>query len=65
MSRVSDELRTRAASDRAEAEATELINKKAVLIASAMKLDDLAARAERVEVLSVGRPVGRRRPTEE
>lgn len=28
MSRVSDELRTRAASDRADAEATTLINKK-------------------------------------
>jgi ABC-type uncharacterized transport system ATPase subunit len=57
MSRVSDELRTRAASDRAEAEATTLINKKAVLLASAMKLDELAAQAERVEVLSKGRSV--------
>ena len=55
MSRVSDELRTRAASDRAEAEATTLINKKAVLLASAMKLDELAAQAERIEVLSKGR----------
>lgn len=64
MSKVSEDLRARAASDRAEAEATKLINKKAVLLASAMKLDDLADKAERVEVLSVGRTVGRRRPSE-
>lgn len=58
MSRVSDELRTRAASDRAEAEATNLVNKKAVLLASARKLDELAAVAERAELLSQGRSGG-------
>lgn len=55
MSKVSDELRTRAASDRAEAEATTLINKRAVLLASARKLDELAAIAERSEALSKSR----------
>lgn len=55
MSKVSDELRTRAASDRSEAEATDLINKKAILLASARKLDELAAVAERTEILSKGR----------
>lgn len=58
MSRVGDELRTRAASDRAEAEATTLINKKAVLLASAQKLDELADIAERAEALSNGRSEG-------
>jgi len=52
MSRVSDELRARAASDRAEAEATTLVNKKAVLLASAMRLDQLAAQAERAEAFT-------------
>lgn len=58
MSIVSDDLRKRAASDRAEAESTVLINKKAVLLASARKLDEFAGRAERTEFLSRGRSGG-------
>lgn len=55
MSVLSDDLRNRAAIDRAAAEETQLPNRKASFLASADKLDELAERAERVEFLSLGR----------
>jgi len=55
MSIVSQDLRNRAAVDRAAAEEEPLAKKKASLLASAAKLDELAEHAERVEVLSKGR----------
>jgi hypothetical protein len=55
MSALSEDLRSRAAVDRASAEAAELPNRKATLLASAAKLDELAAHAERAEFLSKGR----------
>lgn len=58
MSRMSDELRARASSDRAEAETTTPINNKEVLLASAKKLGELAAQGERTEIFSKGRSGG-------
>jgi hypothetical protein len=55
MSALSEDLRNRAAADRAAAEAAKLPNRKAALLASAAKLDELAAHAERAERLSIGR----------
>lgn len=55
MSALSEDLRNRAANDRAAAEETGLANRKATLLASAGKLDELAEQAERVEFLSKGR----------
>jgi hypothetical protein len=55
MSALSEDLRNRAAIDRAAAEEAELPNRKATLLASAEKLDELAAHAERTELLSIGR----------
>jgi hypothetical protein len=55
MSALSEDLRNRAAIDRAAAEEAELPNRKATLLASAAKLDELAAHAERTELLSAGR----------
>jgi len=55
MSALSEGLRNRAAIDRTAAEAAQLPNEKAALLASAAKLDELAAHAERTEFLSIGR----------
>lgn len=55
MSALSEELRKRAATDRAAADETGLANRKSALLASADKLDELAAHAERTEFLSKGR----------
>lgn len=55
MSALSEELRKRAAADRAAADATNLPSKKGSLLTSAGKLDELAANAERTEFLSKGR----------
>jgi hypothetical protein len=55
MSALSAELRNRAAADRAAADETNLPSKKASLLTSAGKLDELAANVERVEFLSKGR----------
>jgi len=55
MNTVSQDLRKRAAVDRAAAEEEPLDKKRASLLASAGKLDELAEHAERVEFLSKGR----------
>jgi len=55
MSTVSQDLRKRAAVDRAAAEEETLDRKKESLLASAGKLDELAEHAERTEFLSKGR----------
>ncbi len=55
MSTVSQDLRKRAAVDRAAAGKEPLANKKASLLASAGKIDELAEHAERVDFLSKGR----------
>jgi hypothetical protein len=55
MSALSEDLRNRAAADRAAAAETNLPSKKASLLTSAAKLDELAGNAERTEFLSKGR----------